>query len=121
MPCCVTGAAFEVLLQADAAVMHAVMSSVAVFARMPGQQKGQVVDLLGRRGLHQTLQGEQRHIPVSIDCHRTVLGLMPTSTTLTCPSHYPMAFLHVCVNSWSHIAGSAYCVGMALVWLCSKQ
>ena len=60
-----TGPAFEVLLQADASVVHAVMSSVAVFARMHGQQKGQVMDLLGRRGVHLTLHGgEQRHISV---------------------------------------------------------
>lgn len=61
--CCMTGPAFEVLLQAEAAVVHAVMSSVVVFARMRGQQKGQVMDLLGRRGIHLTLQGQQRYIP----------------------------------------------------------
>ena len=61
-----TGPAFEVLLQADASVVHAVMGSVAVLARMRGQQKGQVVDLLGRRGLHLTIQGEQRHISVRV-------------------------------------------------------
>lgn len=66
MKCCMTGPAFEVLLQADAAVVHAVLASVAVFARMRGQQKGQVMDLLGRRGLHLTLDGEQRHISVSL-------------------------------------------------------
>lgn len=101
MPCCVTGPAFEVLLQADAAVMHAVMSSVAVFARMQGQQKGQVVDLLGRRGLHQTLQGEQRHIPVSLAIRLScLLGPTPTSTILPSPSHLSTAFLHLCLTSW---------------------
>ena len=67
MQCCVTGPAFEqMLLKADAPVVQAVMSSVVVFARMRGQQKGQVMDLLGRRGLHQTLQGLQRHFTVGI-------------------------------------------------------
>lgn len=64
-----TGAAFEEMLQrADACVVQAVMSSVAVFARMRGQQKGQVMNLLGSGGLHHTLQGQQRHLPVSPPC-----------------------------------------------------
>lgn len=67
MQCCVTGPAFEqMLLQADASVVQAVMSSVVVFARMRGQQKGQVMDMLGRRGLHHTLNDEQRHLLVSM-------------------------------------------------------
>ena len=66
MQCCVTGPAFEqMLLQADPSAVHAVMSSVAVFARMRAQQKGQVMGMLGTRGLYDTLQGEQRHLPVS--------------------------------------------------------
>lgn len=28
-------------------------------------QKGQVMDLLGQRGLHQMFKGQQRHVPVS--------------------------------------------------------
>ena len=56
------------LAQADAPMVHAVMSSAAVFARMRGQQKGQVMDLLGQRGLHRSLQGEQQHLLVSICC-----------------------------------------------------
>ena len=67
LQCCVTGPAFEQMLeQADASVVHAVMSSAAVFARMRGQQKGQVMNLLGRQGLFRTLQGEQHHLLVSI-------------------------------------------------------
>ena len=66
MQCCMTGPAFEQMLaQADASVVQAIMSSVAVFARMRAVQKGQVMGLLGHRGLHNTVQGEQRHLPVS--------------------------------------------------------
>lgn len=68
LQCCVTGPAFErMLLQADGSVVQAIMSSLMVCARMKGQQKGQVVDLLSQRGLHRTLQGEQHHQMVSID------------------------------------------------------
>ena len=63
-----TGPAFEqMLLQADGPVVQAIMSSLVVCARMRGQQKGQVVDLLSQRGLHRTLQGEQCHLMVSTD------------------------------------------------------
>ena len=65
--CCVTGPAFEQMVQyGDAALVHTVMSSVAVFARMRSQQKGQVMALLGHRGIHQQpLQGQaERHILV---------------------------------------------------------
>ena len=61
-----TGPAFEQMLQqADASVVQAVMSSVVVFARMRGQQKGQVMHLLGSRGLYHLAKGEQQHLPVS--------------------------------------------------------
>lgn len=61
-----TGSAFEQMLQqADGAVVQTVMSSVAVFARMQGQQKGQVMDLLQCRGLYHTRRGQQAHLPVS--------------------------------------------------------
>ena len=64
--CCVTGPALEHMLQqADSSVLETVMANVSVFARMRSQQKGQVMDLLGSRGLHQNLDGLQRHIPVS--------------------------------------------------------
>ena len=69
LQCCVTGPAFEqMLLQADSSVVQAVMSSLVVCARMKGQQKGQVVDLLSQRGLHRTLQGEQCLLVVRTDC-----------------------------------------------------
>ncbi len=64
--CCVTGPAFEHMLQqADASVVETVMTNVAVFSRMRSQQKGQVMDLLGSRGLFQYLEGQERHILVS--------------------------------------------------------
>lgn len=68
LQCCVTGPAFEqVLLQADSAVVQVIMSSLVVCARMKGQQKGQVVDLLSQQGLHRTVQGEQCHLKLSMN------------------------------------------------------
>ena len=65
--CCVTGAAFEHMLQqTDASLVQTVMANVAVFARMRTMQKGQVMDLLGSRGIDQNLHGQTRHLPVSI-------------------------------------------------------
>lgn len=65
--CCVTGSAFAHLLQqADTSLLQAVMQNVAVFARMQSRQKGQVMELLGARGLHQVIRGQQRHIEVRL-------------------------------------------------------
>ena len=64
--CCVTGAAFERLLQlGDQALVETVMRNVVVFSRMKPHQKGQVMDLLGTRGLHQVVDGQRQHLPVS--------------------------------------------------------
>lgn len=64
--CCVTGPAFEHMLQhEDLSVLETIMLNVVVFARMRSHQKGQVMDLLGARGLHQVFNGQQRLIPVS--------------------------------------------------------
>ncbi len=52
----------------EPSLIEAVMGSVKVFSRMRSQQKGQVMDLLGQRGLYQhalQLDAEPRHIPVS--------------------------------------------------------
>ena len=47
--------------------MQTVMSTAAVFARMRSQQKGQVMDLLGHRGLFQHgMQQADRHLPVGL-------------------------------------------------------
>ncbi len=91
LQCCVTGPAFEqMLLQADGSVVQAIMSSLVVCARMQGQQKGQVIDLLSQRGLHQTLQGEQCHLMVSIDW-LSYLSIVVGDRLLwkdkTCPVH----------------------------------
>lgn len=64
--CAVTGAAFELLLQQqDLSILEVVMRSVAVFARMQPHQKGQVMDLVTMRGIHQMASTGSRHIPVS--------------------------------------------------------
>ena len=52
------------LQQANLAVVETLMRNTVVFARMKSHQKGQVMDLLSSRGLHQSYQGQQRHIPV---------------------------------------------------------
>lgn len=63
--CAVTGDAFHQLLQgSDLSILEAVMRNVVVFARMKPNQKGQVMDLLSVRGLHQMHQGRPRHIQV---------------------------------------------------------
>ena len=64
--CCVTGPAFAHMLeQADLSMLHMVLHNVVVFARMQSHQKGQIMELLGTRGLHQVLDGQQRHIQVA--------------------------------------------------------
>ena len=62
--CCVTGLAFEQMVQyGSPSLVEAVMNGAAVFARMRSQQKGQVMDLLGQRGLYRGM-GRQQHLPV---------------------------------------------------------
>ena len=64
--CCVTGPAFAHMLgQTDRSVLDMVLQNVVVFARMQSQQKGQVMELLGARGLHLVLDGQQHHIQVA--------------------------------------------------------
>ena len=63
--CCVTGPAFEFLLQQpNAALVEAIMHNSMAFTRMLSHQKGQVMELLSSQGLHQNIHGQQRHIPV---------------------------------------------------------
>ena len=65
LQCAVTGAAFEQLLQLrDLSLLEAVMRNAVVFSRMQPHQKGQVMDLLGSRGIHQPFEGHPRHIQV---------------------------------------------------------
>ncbi|DBA65621.1 TPA: hypothetical protein ACH3X2_002681 [Trebouxia sp. C0005] len=63
MQCCITGPAFEYLLQQpNQALVQAVMLNSVAFTRMRSHQKGQLMDLLGRKGLHQMLNGQRQHI-----------------------------------------------------------
>ena len=67
MQCAVSGDSFEQLLQqSDVSVLELVMRSAVVFARMKPHQKGQMMDLLGKRGIHQMFQGQPRHIQVRL-------------------------------------------------------
>lgn len=65
--CCVTGRAFDHMLQHSepAAMIETVLQNAVMFARMRSYQKGQVMELLSSRGLHQIVAGQKRHIPVS--------------------------------------------------------
>ena len=71
MQCAVTGGAFERLLRfGDLTMVETVMRSAVVFSRMRPVQKGQVVDLLGSRGIHQLFDRQPRHIQVHYGmCH----------------------------------------------------
>ena len=67
MQCAVTGESFEQLLQqSDLSLLELVLRNAIVFARMKPHQKGQVMDLLGRRGIYQMFQGQPRHVQVSV-------------------------------------------------------
>ena len=69
MQCAVTGDAFEHLLQHhDLSVLETVMRNGVIFSRMRPHQKGQVMDLLSIRGIHQRFNGRPRHIPVCSLC-----------------------------------------------------
>ena len=69
MQCAVTGDAFEHLLQHhDLSVLETVMRNGVIFSRMRPHQKGQVMDLLSIRGIHQQFNGRPRHIPVCSLC-----------------------------------------------------
>ncbi len=58
-----SGDAFHLLLQLpDESALSAVLHSVVLFARMKPHQKGQVMDLLGTKGLHLLHAGAPRHI-----------------------------------------------------------
>ncbi len=67
MQCCITGPAFEYLLQQpNQALVQAVMLNSVAFTRMRSHQKGQLMDLLGRKGLHHMFNGQRQHILVRI-------------------------------------------------------
>ena len=86
--CAVTGAAFELLLhQQDLSLLDVAMRNAIVFARMAPHQKGQVMDLITMRGIHQMTARGSRFIPVSgillYSCSHfhvgSVLCMMPTT------------------------------------------
>ena len=65
MQCAVTGDALEYMLRMhDVLLLEAVIRNAVVLSRMQPHQKGQVMDLLGTRGIHQQFQGQPRHIQV---------------------------------------------------------
>lgn len=65
--CCVTGAAFQHMIQlGNESLLVLVMSNAVVFSRMKPYQKGQVMDLLGHRGLHKDREGQQQHLNVRL-------------------------------------------------------
>ena len=65
MQCAVTGDALESLLQQrDLSSLETVMSNAVVFSRMQPHLKGQVMDLLSTRGMHQLFDGQPRFIQV---------------------------------------------------------
>ena len=67
MRCAVTGDALEYLLQRhDLSLLETVMRNAVVFSRMQPGQKGQVMDLLSTRGVHQLSDGQPRHIQVTV-------------------------------------------------------
>ena len=80
--CAVTGPAFELLLRQDlSASVEVVMQNAVVFARMQPHQKGQVMDLVTQRGLHQLTASGSRFIPVFAPAHLlTAITLPPIIT-----------------------------------------
>ena len=93
--CAVTGSAFDhILHMSDVSVLETVMRSVLVFARMKPHQKGEVMDLLSVRGLHQMHQGQPRHLQVSplLVCILTV-----AVRHRLCVAQTSCAFVCICV------------------------
>ena len=61
-----TGPAFDYLLQQpDQALLETVLLNSVAFTRMKAHQKGQLMDLLGSKGLYQIRNGRRRHLSVS--------------------------------------------------------
>ena len=82
MQCAVTGDAFELLLQLrEASLLETVLRNAVVFSRMQPHQKGQVMDLLGSRGVHQPNVGDTRHIQVGLQLI-TAVNRYPRSNQL---------------------------------------
>ena len=121
--CAVTGSAFDHILHiSDVSVLETVMRSVLVFARMKPHQKGEVMDLLSVRGVHQMHQGQPRHLQVT--------------PLLLCLSHFSQTLcvtdiVRVCVDSCMYVRACVYlhlfmcvgvcaCAGVVLLCMCSS-
>ena len=103
--CCVTGAAFEHMLQlGDLALLETVMRNAVVFSRMKPHQKGQVMDLLGTRGLHQVIDGQRAHLPVS-----HLLGL-PKAVIIDASPLSPASFPSTAISVLQAGSVTASCV-----------
>ena len=106
--CCITGPAFEYLLQQpDQALIQAVMLNCVAFTRMKAHQKGQLMELLGTKGLPQMLDGERRYIPVQCPLHAThVLSGCVSGNSCAQRLHLmgSVVVSHVLsgCNSWAH-------------------
>lgn len=83
MQCALTGNSFEYILQqCDYSVLETVLRTAVVFARMKPYQKGQVMDLVGTRGIYQMRNGQSRFIQVTrlmLSCVTAHLPLQPKS------------------------------------------
>ena len=53
------------LQMGNTSLLETVMRNVVIFSRMKAHQKGEVMDLLGSRGLYRVIDGRQQHIAVS--------------------------------------------------------
>ena len=132
MRCCITGPAFAYLLQQpDQALVQAVALNTVAFTRMKSKQKGQLLDLLGRRGLHHMLNGQRQHIPVilfathlagpaCVVCHDLASLCLCACACLRCVYLFLVclicpalpvcltARLSVCLSVWLFVCLSAY-------------
>lgn len=106
LQCAVTGDAFEHLLQLhDMSLLDTVVRNAVVFSRMQPGQKGQVMDLLGSRGVHQIFEGQPRHIQVAnatIACAGSCVNMLKQSYRLPTEDVMPLKcnFLCVLFGTW---------------------
>jgi len=98
MQCAITGDALEHLLQMwDVLLLEAVMRNAVVFSRMQPHQKGQVMDLLGTRGMHQQFEGQPRHIQVGEPVAWFQQGSRTCYMLMLCCSELGLSVLHCAV------------------------
>ena len=109
MQCCITGPAFECLLQQpNQALIETVMLNCVAFTRMKSHQKGQLMDLLGNKGLHRMFNGQRQHIPVLL-C--TVMPYISVGVSVACLAVYLSVLLSVhgsdclCISPFKCLTG----------------